>query len=132
MKSGSAENHQGSGTAPEPFLLRLRCSNSIHFLYPVLLVLIFAPVYALIFDTKLDLNGDNARYYVLGKALSLGRGYVDIHTRDENPAGNVPPGYPAIIGLVMKLASSDFAAVKTANGIFFLAAIISLFFYSNL
>ena len=45
------------------------------FLYPLILLAIFAPTYVLIFDTKLDLNGDNARYYVLGKALSLGKGY---------------------------------------------------------
>ena len=64
------------------------------FLYPVILLAIFAPTYVLIFDTKLDLSGDNARYYVLGKALSLGKGYVDIHTREADRAANVPPVTP--------------------------------------
>ena len=57
------------------------------FLYPVILLAIFAPTYVLIFDTKLDLNGDNARYYVLGKALSPGKGYDRylITASEKNP-----------------------------------------------
>jgi len=98
------------------------------FLYPLILLAIFVPTYVLIFDTKLDLNGDNARYYVLGKALSLGKGYVDIHSSEAGRAANVPPGYPALIGLVLKLVSSDFAAVKIANGVFFFLSILLLFF----
>ena len=96
--------------------------------YLSLFVVIFAPLYIYTFDPKLDLNGDNAKYYVLGKALSLGRGYVNIHTREQSPAQSVPPGYPVLISAVMGLASRDFVAIKIANGVFFFLMVIALFF----
>lgn len=42
--------------------------------YPTLLLLLVVSAYAYVFDAKLDLQGDNARYYLLGKALYLGKG----------------------------------------------------------
>ncbi len=47
-------------------------------LYPILLLLLSTSIYAYIFDAKLDLQGDNAKYYLLGKALHLGAGYIDL------------------------------------------------------
>ena len=38
---------------------------------------VFTAVYVSIFDNKIDLNGDNANYYILGKALATGEGYVN-------------------------------------------------------
>ena len=37
-----------------------------------LLTGLFLLVYAAVFDSKIDLGGDNAGYYILGKALSTG------------------------------------------------------------
>lgn len=95
--------------------------------YPVLLIIVFAFSYTHIFDQKIDLNGDNVNYYLLGKALSSGKGYVRLNHIDEPPASHFPPGYPAIIASVMTLFSKDITVIKITNGILLLALVLLLF-----
>lgn len=87
--------------------------------YPLLLIFTFIVVYPLIFDEKVSLGGDNASYYILGKALSSGEGYTNIHV-PGNPAHNhFPPGYPIILAVFMFFTNS-IVFLKWINGLLLL------------
>ena len=89
----------------------------------ILIILCFLFIYQYIFDAKIDLNGDNASYYILGKALNMGEGYVSINSIYKTPNNHFPPGYPAIISLII-IVSSSFFAIKLVNGLFLLGSLI--------
>ena len=99
--------------------------NPIH-IYCVALVIIFSVVFSHVFDPKLDLNGDNANYYIYATALANGDGYVDLATKDHRPTNNFPPGYPALMSMVM-LFTKSVTAQKILNGVFLIASILILF-----
>jgi len=80
-----------------------------------------------VFDKKIDLNGDNVNYYILGQALEQGKGFSDIHRSNERAHTHFPPGYPAIIAVTSKLFSSDIPFIKKTNGFFLLASVMLLF-----
>src|SRR5210317_2178748 len=114
---------------------QVRDDNSKHvkdtfyenFIYMIIITILFLGVYGYIFDKKLDLNGDNAYYYVLGKALSQGEGYVNIASINKAPNNHYPPGYPFIISLFMHLSDTPIF-LKLINGIFLLLSLY-LFYY---
>ena len=95
-------------------------------IYIAALSILFLSVYSYTFDEKLDLNGDNAYYYVLGKALSQGEGYVNIASINKGPNNHFPPGYPFILSLFMHFSDST-TFLKILNGVFLLISIILLF-----
>jgi hypothetical protein len=97
-------------------------------LFPVFLAFIFLIVYAFIFDSKVDLIGDNASYFTLGKALATGHGYVNIAGINQNPENHFPPGYPVLISIVMTVFGQSILAIKVFNGIYILCALILLYF----
>lgn len=100
-------------------------TNRQHFsklLYLSILAITFIVAYIYTFDAKLAMLGDNASYYMLGKALAEGEGYVNISSVAHSPNNHYPPGYPAIIRLIMLFSSSIFV-IKLVNGLFFLLAI---------
>ncbi|MEN8248839.1 MAG: phospholipid carrier-dependent glycosyltransferase [Bacteroidota bacterium] len=88
----------------------------------------FAGIYLYIFDKKLDLNGDNANYFMLGKALASGEGYVSINNIHKTPNNHFPPGYPALISAVVSIAGDSIITIKLFNGLLFLATAIALYF----
>jgi hypothetical protein len=98
-----------------------------NFIYVIIITILFLGVYGYIFDKKLDLNGDNAYYYVLGKALSEGEGYVNIASINKVPNNHYPPGYPFIISLFMHISDS-IIFLKLINGIFLLISLHLLFY----
>jgi len=55
------------------------------FKVPGLFVLAFGLIYAFVFDSKLDMGGDNAGYIILGQALLQGEGYTNIHIPGSPP-----------------------------------------------
>ncbi len=89
-------------------------------------IIAFIGVYAYVFDSKIDLNGDNANYYVLGKSIHQGEGYVNINSVLKSPNNHFPPGYPAIISVIFTFSDS-ITAVKVTNGLFLLASIMLSF-----
>ncbi len=89
-------------------------------------IISFIGVFSYVFDSKIDLNGDNANYYVLGKSIHQGEGYVNINSVFKSPNNHFPPGYPAIISVIF-IFSESIIAVKIANGLFLLASIILSF-----
>lgn len=92
-------------------------------LFPALLVFGFIIVYPFIFDKKVSLGGDNASYYILGKAISSGQGYTNIHVPGEPPHNHFPPGYPAILGVFM-LFTQSITFLKIVNGLFLLGTVL--------
>ncbi|MBT4613443.1 MAG: phospholipid carrier-dependent glycosyltransferase [Gemmatimonadetes bacterium] len=95
--------------------------------YGSVLLGLFAWVWAYTFIEHLIAVEDGALYYVLGKALYLGEGYVSINTPAATPVTSPPPGYPALIAATMALWSSDMIAVRTANAGYLGGAIVLLF-----
>ncbi|WP_375579681.1 glycosyltransferase family 39 protein [Marivirga tractuosa] len=93
----------------------------------LILSIVFAGVYIYTFDSKIAVLGDNAYYYILGKALAEGEGYVNISSINKPPNNHYPPGYPAIIGLTLFLGAGIFS-IKVLNGIFLLLAIYIFYF----
>jgi len=85
----------------------------------------FIIVYVAIFDSKLDVGGDNAGYFILGQSLHTGQGYTDLHLPGATTANHFPPGYPAIISLLM-MFSDDFTFLKIINGFFFFFSLLML------
>ncbi len=98
--------------------------------YIVIITILFIAVYGYIFDKKLDLNGDNAYYYVLGKALSQGDGYVNIASINSAANNHYPPGYPFILSIFMKFSDS-FTFLKILNGIFLLISLYLAYYLFN-
>lgn len=97
-------------------------------LYLFIIGFVFSKTYDRVFDKKVHLGGDNAGYYIYGKSIAKGEGYRAIHTKDKVKANHFPPGYPALIAVVMKTFSGKIDTIKSANGFFLLAALFVLFF----
>ncbi|MTI28795.1 hypothetical protein E1163_27800 [Fulvivirga kasyanovii] len=100
--------------------------GSMRFIYLAVLVVSFLAAYVYTFDSKLAMLGDNASYYILGKALSEGEGYTDINRIDHKSNNHYPPGYPAIISVVL-LFGKSIISVKILNGIFLITGLWLLF-----
>ena len=47
-------------------------------IYIGLLIIVWACAYVYIFNEKIDINGDNCRYYTFASSLASGQGYADI------------------------------------------------------
>lgn len=97
-------------------------------LYPVIIILLYLVVYAFIFDSKIDFNGDNASYFTLGKALSSGHGYVNIAHIEMSPENHFPPGYPFLISVVLSVFGESIMAVKLFDGLYIVSSIILIYF----
>lgn len=52
-------------------------------------------------------SGDNATYLVLGQALSTGQGYRMISDPNRPPMALYPPGYPAVLALVLTVTGTQ-------------------------
>ena len=102
--------------------------RAVVFLYLFIIGFVFFKTYDRVFDKKVHLGGDNAGYYIYGKSIAKGEGYRAIHTKDKVKANHFPPGYPALIAVVMKTFSGKIETIKSANGFFLLAALFALFF----
>lgn len=96
-------------------------------LYVPILIFSFFYAYSHTFDRKIDLGGDNAAYYILGKAIATGQGYTDIQTKEKIANDHFPPGYPLIIAAASKLFSNKIVFIKKVNGFFFFLAVGMLF-----
>ena len=96
----------------------------------LLVLLLFLAVYSYVYDAKLDLNGDNATYLMLGKALAGGQGYVNLNSIDQTKNNHFPPGYPAIISALINVFGDSYNIPKLFNGICF-GGVLVLLFYSG-
>ena len=83
----------------------------------LVLALVFVASYQFCFDSKLDLNGDNASYIQLARTLSEGHGYSNASPSGFTPASHFPPGYPAFLSFFMMLGIDNLIFFKILNGI---------------
>jgi len=97
--------------------------TSHKFFYPLLLLVVFVAAYGYTFDAKVAQLGDNASYYMLGKSLSQGEGYVNISKLSKTPNNHYPPGYPAVLAAGM-IFSDNFVFLKMLNGLFLLGTVL--------
>jgi hypothetical protein len=89
-----------------------------------LILIITLGLYLFTFDAKLDLNGDNVDYYLLGKAISQGEGYTTIWYPGSPPYSHRPIGYPIIIAISMIFGLSSIIAIKWLNFVFLCGSLI--------
>jgi len=98
-------------------------------IYLLILLFTFIPTYKYIFDSKIAFLGDNAAYYIYGKAIADGKGMVNTQSVAQHKANSYPPGYPAIIAVIINTVNSDIVTIKVANGIMYFASLVILFFF---
>jgi hypothetical protein len=83
------------------------------------------------YEEKVELLGDNANYYILGKALAQGDGYTLISHPQKPQNNHYPPGYPAVMVPVLWLSGDSIQAVKILNCLMFLGSILILYNLSS-
>jgi len=98
-------------------------------IYLLILLFAFIPTYKYIFDSKIAFLGDNAAYYIYGKAIADGKGMVNTQSVIQHKANSYPPGYPAIIAVIINTINSDIVTIKVANGVMYFASLVILFFF---
>ena len=84
-------------------------------------------MYLFTFDSKLDLNGDNANYLRLAKHISEGLGYVTADQNGIRPINFYPPAYPALLSVFMSLGITSLTFFKLLDGTFLLLSVLGLF-----
>ncbi|MBP7460077.1 MAG: hypothetical protein KBA26_02190 [Candidatus Delongbacteria bacterium] len=95
------------------------------------LVLVYILVYLYIFDSKIDLNGDNMAYYHLGRSMAEGHGFTTIWEPGFKPHNHFPPGYPAMMASLMWLGFRSIILFKIINGILLAASILVFYLFSK-
>lgn len=98
------------------------------YLLPVIIALIFAVIYSYCFDSKLDINGDNAMYIKLAENMSEGLGYSTISPDGTTPASHFPPGYSAILSIPIYLGFNNLILFKVLNGLFLLCSLLLMYY----
>ena len=127
MGKSKKKKNRIKNSHPEPVTPTQKKKNK-HFMFFVLGVFVLLIIcYSYVFDTKFDLNGDNIRYYLLGKALAVGKVFVNIWEPGEPASAPSPPVYPFILSLIVRVFSYNMTVMKIFNGILFLIA--ALFFF---
>ncbi|MBA2565287.1 MAG: hypothetical protein H0V09_07665 [Gemmatimonadetes bacterium] len=76
---------------------------------------LFVPLGLLLFDPRLFTGGDNVVYYLLGRALAEGQGYVTIFEPGNPPHALYPPGYPLLLVPVFWLFGGSLMAAKAIS-----------------
>jgi hypothetical protein len=123
----NAQEEQIMPTAKTKFNLSTEQKHIIAYL--LILLFAFIPTYNHIFDKKIAFLGDNASYYVFGRSIAHGNGYVNAHVVSKTPVNSFPPGYSALISVVMKTVGEDITTIKKTNGVLYFASLVILFFF---
>lgn len=99
----------------------------LRWIFLILIVISFAVNYAGHFDRKLDPNGDNYHYFLLGHNLATGHGYVSNIGRTPVPYTHFPPGYPLFLSVFLHVFPDNVVAMKVLNGLLLLVSLLLLF-----
>lgn len=102
-------------------------SQKITLFYPWCIALVFVLVYAYIFDSKLDLNGDNANYIHFAQNIAKGNGYALLGVDGLLPASQYPPFYSLFLVPFM-LLGGGLITFKIANACLLLGALLLFYF----
>jgi hypothetical protein len=90
------------------------------------IVISFFICYNYIFDKKVNVNGDNAGYYLLAKSINEGRGYSYANDIWHDAVDTFPPGYPFLLSIFMFI-SKDIEFLSYINGLFFLGGLLLMY-----
>ncbi|MEY2950214.1 MAG: hypothetical protein RLZZ248_1415 [Bacteroidota bacterium] len=93
----------------------------------ILLSMVSIVLGTFVFDSKIDMNGDNTSYYSLAKVLSQFKGYVNSFGNEMTPHSHFPPGYPFIIAPFMWI-SKNLLFIKSLSTLFYISSVILGFF----
>lgn len=93
----------------------------------VLIASLFVVVYSLCFDSKLDLNGDNATYIQLARNIADGLGYSNVSPEGITPASHFPPGYPLFLAFFVWIGLDSLFLFKVLNGILLCLSLLLLY-----
>lgn len=96
-----------------------------------IIALLFAVIYSYCFDSKLDLNGDNASYIQLARTLADGLGYSNTSPSGVVPASHFPPGYPAFLAFFVWIGIDNLLFFKITNGVLLLLSVVALYWLSH-
>lgn len=100
-------------------------------IFLLIIAVLFALIYQFSFDSKLDLNGDNANYIRLAQHLSQGLGYSTVSVDGVAATNFYPPGYAFFLSLFMSLGISSLVFFKILNGVFLLLSIGGMYYLVN-
>lgn len=98
-----------------------------HLAFIIPLCIVFLIVQNYVFKKDIDINGDNATYYVYASSIDQGYGYSNILLPSKPKTNNFPPGYPLLMSIVMKFSKS-FIAQKVFNSILLLLSCFLIYF----
>jgi len=102
--------------------------NAINWVHLIVISVLFIGLYNWIYNPNfIDLNGDNFAYYLLGKLLADGKGFINATSVAVTPHTHFPPGFPVIIAFCVKLFNADMNDVAIVVGVMYWLALI--FFY---
>ena len=104
-----------------------------NYIFLLILAVVFGFVFMQVFDSKIDLNGDNAHYLQLAQNISQGLGYTHNIPDGTIPSSHYPPGYSAFLAVFMWLGISmhNIVFFKILNGILLFASFAGLFYIVN-
>jgi len=102
----------------------------VEIIYLIILTIVVVNLYNKVYDKKLFLGGDNAVYYITGKAIAEGKGYTNINLPGDPPAIWYPPGYPFISAGIMLVFGKNIEVMNKANGFFLFGSLILLYLIS--
>lgn len=99
------------------------------YLFYIIISVFFAFTYYYTFDSKLDLNGDNATYLRLAKNIADGHGYSSKTPDGYLPTGVFPPGYSFFLSVFMFLGIKSLVFFKVLNGLLLLGSLLLLYYF---
>jgi hypothetical protein len=102
-------------------------NNEYTLWYIIILSVAFLLAYTHIFDKKMDLNGDNFGYLNFASSILNGKGYSSPYSPDYPATNWFPPGYSAILSLLMLFFGDNIILFKIVNGLFYLGGILLFF-----
>ena len=97
--------------------------KSSNFLWGIALFAIFAASFSYVFDSKINLNGDNCYYFIYATSLAQGNGYADMLGK---ATAHFPPGYPLLM-TPLRMVTDSIVAQKILNGAFLFVGVMLLF-----
>ena len=97
--------------------------KSPNLLWGIALFAIFVISFSYVFDSKINLNGDNCYYFIYATSLAQGNGYADMLGK---ATAHFPPGYPLLMA-PLRMVTDSIVTQKILNGAFLFVGVMLLF-----
>ena len=100
-------------------------------IYIGLLIIVWACAYVYIFNEKIDINGDNCRYYTFASSLASGQGYADISAPHPSPHQCLSPGISFIDDPAKIFYRQHHSSKNTQRAFPFRRSFVTVLFYDQ-